>query len=95
MKIGELARRTGCTTETIRLSACDAPATDCGAIDAVVDDHLGHVNARIEELRQLRAQLTALRERCGGDRPLERCGIMQGLTAMGRTSHPSKLTHVG
>jgi Cd(II)/Pb(II)-responsive transcriptional regulator len=143
MRIGELAKRAGCTTETIRfyekesllpepgrtganyrtygdvhvdrlrfirncraldmthdeirvlLRAADGPASDCGAIDALVEDHLGHVNARIDELQQLRAQLTALRERCRGDRPVEDCGIMQGLASMESTTHPSKLTHIG
>lgn len=102
MKIGELAKIAGCTTDTIRfyekegllpeaertgsnyrsyhdghidrlrfirncraldmthdeirtlLHAADGPATGCGTVNALVDDHIDHVNARIEELQQLK-----------------------------------------
>ena len=39
-------------------------AQACGAVNTVFDQHLAHVDARIEELTQLRAQLAALRQRC-------------------------------
>ncbi|MCF2133749.1 MULTISPECIES: Cd(II)/Pb(II)-responsive transcriptional regulator [Burkholderiaceae] len=143
MKIGELAKRAGCTPETVRfyekegllpvaartganyraygeahldrlrfvrncraldmthdeirvlLQAADAPARDCGAIDALVDEHLRHVSMRIDELQQLRAQLSALRERCHGARSVQDCGIMRGLAAMDGPTHVSRQTHLG
>jgi Cd(II)/Pb(II)-responsive transcriptional regulator len=142
MKIGELAKTAGCTTDTIRfyekegllpeagrtegnyrsynashidrlrfirncraldmthdeirtlLQAVDGPAADCGAINALVGDHLDHVNARIEELEQLKAQLTVLRHRCTTEQPVEDCGIMQGLASMESGNLRSSATHV-
>jgi Cd(II)/Pb(II)-responsive transcriptional regulator len=77
------------------LEAADGPATGCGAVNALVDEHIGHVNTRIDELLQLRAQLTALRERCAGEQPVEECGIIHGLTSMEATQPKAKASHLG
>ncbi|AJZ56272.1 Cd(II)/Pb(II)-responsive transcriptional regulator [Paraburkholderia fungorum] len=143
MKIGELAKAAGCTTDTIRfyekegllpeadrteanyrnyreahidrlrfirncraldmaheeirtlLDAADGPANGCGTINSLVDEHLGHVNARIHELIQLKTQLTALRARCPAERPVEDCGIMHGLVEMEAGNLRSRPSHVG
>ncbi|MEP7283908.1 MAG: MerR family DNA-binding protein, partial [Rubrivivax sp.] len=58
----------------------DAPAADCGDVDALLDEHIGHVSTRIRELRALERQLKALREGCRGTRPANQCGILSGLT---------------
>ena len=77
------------------LHAADGPAAGCGTVNALVDDHIAHVNARIEELQQLKTQLIALRHRCAAEQPVEDCGIMQGLISM-ETGHPrARPTHVG
>src|SRR4051812_34930501 len=105
LKIGELARRTGCLVETIRfyeregllmpparsegnyrlygavhlarllfirhcrsldmtldeirklLHFIDAPEENCGAVNTLLDKHIGHVGDRIAELTALQAQL--------------------------------------
>jgi Cd(II)/Pb(II)-responsive transcriptional regulator len=57
----------------------DAPASDCGDVNALLDEHLGHVSARIGELRALERQLKALRARCLAPRAAGDCGILQGL----------------
>ncbi|SAK92985.1 MerR family transcriptional regulator [Caballeronia arationis] len=143
MKIGELAKKAGCTTDTVRfyekegllpeadrtganyrsyheghidrlrfirncraldmthdeirtlLRAADGPAAGCGAVNSLVDEHIGHVDARIKELLQLKSQLTALRKRCPGERLVEDCGIMQGLVTMETGTQRPRPTHVG
>ena len=77
------------------LAAADQPATGCGAINALVDEHIMHVNERIEELLELRRQLTSLRERCGGEAAIDECGIMQGLTTMEAMQPKTRTTHLG
>ncbi|MCE2660013.1 MAG: Cd(II)/Pb(II)-responsive transcriptional regulator [Rubrivivax sp.] len=57
----------------------DEPQADCGEVNALLDEHIGHVAARIRELRQLERQLKALREQCGGVRGAEHCGILNQL----------------
>lgn len=127
MKIGELAKRSECTVETIRyyeqagllpvpmrsagnfrlygephverllfirhcrslgvtlgdvlrlLRLRDHPAEDCGEVNAFIDGHVAQVEIRIDELRQLKHHLFALREKCAGAGTIESCGILQGL----------------
>lgn len=57
----------------------DAPHEDCGDVNALLDEHIGHVSARIRELRQLERELKALRERCANPTDSAHCGILSGL----------------
>ncbi len=70
----------------------DAPEENCGAVNALLDDHIGHVAARIRELRDLEKQLKVLREQCQEVQGAVECGILKELSAPGRRSKapPSK-----
>ncbi|MCE4555075.1 Cd(II)/Pb(II)-responsive transcriptional regulator [Pelomonas cellulosilytica] len=57
----------------------DAPTEDCGDVNSLLDEHIGHVSKRIKELRVLERELKQLRQRCGTDRPADQCGILVGL----------------
>jgi Cd(II)/Pb(II)-responsive transcriptional regulator len=57
----------------------DDPKAECGEVNALLDEHIGHVATRIRELRQLDRQLKALREQCAGVRHAEHCGILNEL----------------
>lgn len=129
MRIGELARRTGCPVETIRyyeragllpetarsganyrlydaahlerltfirncralemslseigvlLGIKDTGGQDCGEVNALLEEHIGHVSERIAGLTLLREQLTALREQCRLSRPVPQCAILKGLSS--------------
>ena len=58
----------------------DDPAADCGDVNALLDEHIGHVSTRIRELRTLEKQLKDLRQRCDNRQSAERCGILVGLS---------------
>ena len=58
----------------------DHPADNCGAVNELVEEHIRHVEARIEELLQLRQQLQALRQSCQVQHTVEDCGILQELS---------------
>ncbi len=77
------------------LHSTDHSAERCGAINTLIDDHITHVNTRIEELQQLKTQLTALRQQCLIEQSVEDCGIVQGLNTMEMVAAPRKHTHVG
>jgi DNA-binding transcriptional MerR regulator len=62
-----------------------------GEAHALLDEHIGHVAARIAALQQLQAELLALRARCHGDEPA--CAILEGLAEPGAQA-PAK-SHVG
>lgn len=42
----------------------DAPALGCGDVNALVQEHIGHVAVRIQELQALERQLKSLWEHC-------------------------------
>lgn len=58
----------------------DNPDADCGDVNALLDEHIGHVTARIRSLRQLEKQLKALRLQCAGAGGAAHCGILGGLS---------------
>lgn len=57
----------------------DRPAQDCGDVNALIDEHIGHVSRRIRELKSLQRELKELRRRCGAARSADQCGILSGL----------------
>ena len=58
----------------------DAPDEPCADVNALLDAHIGHVRARIDELQQLERQLQALRARCPAPSEAGHCGILQELS---------------
>jgi Cd(II)/Pb(II)-responsive transcriptional regulator len=144
MRIGELAKRTGCQSETVRyyeqtgllpepareagnyrsyderhverlsfirhcrsldmtleeirtlLRFRDAPEKNCGDVNELLDEHIGHVASRITELTRLEKELKRLRHLCGKAQTSKDCGILNGL-AKGTTAsrrHHSGTGHV-
>jgi Cd(II)/Pb(II)-responsive transcriptional regulator len=58
----------------------DEPNADCGEVNALLDEHIGHVALRIRELKRLEKQLKSLREQCSRAVDASHCGILHGLT---------------
>ena len=77
------------------LGLADRPQDGCGAINTVFDEHISHVNERIQELGNLKQQLQALRAHCQSEQGVDTCGILQGLVAMETTAKPERHTHLG
>lgn len=63
----------------VLLRVKDAPNANCGDVNSLLDEHIGHVSRRIKELRQLEHQLKDLRQRCCEARSSDQCGILSGL----------------
>ncbi|UYG02929.1 Cd(II)/Pb(II)-responsive transcriptional regulator [Halomonas sp. LR3S48] len=63
----------------ILLDYHDHPRQPCNAVNGLIDDHLTHVEARIEQLQALRQALATLRSRCNGETDSSQCGILQEL----------------
>ncbi|WP_018988610.1 Cd(II)/Pb(II)-responsive transcriptional regulator [Aromatoleum toluclasticum] len=57
------------------------PEVDCGDIDCLIDAQLARVRARLESMRALERQLSALRSRCGARHSAGDCGILHELVA--------------
>lgn len=77
------------------LALTDRPEDGCGGINEVFDQHIAHVDERIEELVQLKQQLTTLRQRCQTEQSQQECGILQGLAAMKIENKLERHNHLG
>ena len=66
------------------LDAVQRPDADCAPVNALLDDHIGHVAMRIAELKQLKTELDAIRAHCSGARPGKQCGILETLVQAAR-----------
>jgi Cd(II)/Pb(II)-responsive transcriptional regulator len=65
----------------------DRPAENCRDVNAVLDEHIGHVAQRTRELQVLENQLRELRARCGSAHSGRACGILEELnTDLGSAS---------
>lgn len=63
------------------LGALDAPGPECGDVNALVDEQLARVRARLASLRALEKQLRSLRTACNGAPGAQGCGILHELVA--------------
>ncbi|MFZ3141267.1 Cd(II)/Pb(II)-responsive transcriptional regulator [Polaromonas sp.] len=67
----------------------DAPEENCGKVDALLDEHIGHVAIRIQDLRTLEKELKALRQQCRAGDAAADCGILSSLEKAAREQqHP-------
>jgi len=64
------------------LDLMDKGAGNCDSVNSLLDEHISHVELRIAELRRLKNQLTALRNRCHSRSKVRDCRILQGLSTM-------------
>ena len=73
------------TLEEIRslLALRDSPQDQCESVNALIDEHIHHVKARIDGLMALQTQLIDLRQRCGEGPDIDQCGILQRLEVSG------------
>lgn len=77
------------------LLAHDETPDDCQPVNQSIDAHIEHVETRIRELSQLKAQLASLRQRCPGPHDVKNCGIFQELqTAEMDSPHIHGHTHL-
>lgn len=67
----------------------DAPDADCGEVNTLLDEHIGHVAHRIRELRALELQLRELRATCRTAQDTAHCGILNQLDTLASQDRPT------
>lgn len=79
------------TLEEIRVLLClrDAPTASCDEVNALLDNHIGHVTHRVNELQQLKKQLIGLRKLCQNANDVQHCGIINELNLMSKQTTTS------
>ncbi len=60
----------------------DLPNANCSKVNALIDEHIGHVTKRIDELKLLESQLKELRSRCKEATGINDCGILNALACL-------------
>lgn len=81
----------------ILLKLRDAPQENCTEVNSVLDVHIGHVAARIAELKALEKELKQLRRTCDDASIARNCGILNRLATESSASvmpKPSKTRHI-
>lgn len=73
----------------------DSHADDCQTVNILLDEHILHIEHRIQELMNLKVQLQTLRQQCQQQQGIDECGIVQGLTNLELTHHTERHTHLG
>jgi Cd(II)/Pb(II)-responsive transcriptional regulator len=61
----------------------DQPQADCGEVNTLLDDHIGHVAERIRQLKALDKELRALRAACVSPHEAAQCGILNSISDAG------------
>jgi Cd(II)/Pb(II)-responsive transcriptional regulator len=72
----------------------DQPQADCGAVNHLLDAHIGHVAERIQALQALELELRALRAACPAPHAAADCGILQGIDQAGARPAVTPKRHV-
>jgi len=67
----------------------DAPNDNCAEVNLLLEAHIGHVAARIRELRTLEKELKRLRDQCTSAQAGAACGILSGLDKAASTPRPA------
>lgn len=70
----------------------DSPQQDCARVNQLLDEHIGHVAARIKELKGLERQLKTLREACHDAQRNDACGIMTELRTASQSAASRRVT---
>lgn len=83
------------TLDEIRalLTYHDRPTEDCMRVTELLDEHIGHVAERIDELRRLERQLRRLRQACRHGAASADCGILRSLRDTGSRRKRTTNTH--
>lgn len=68
----------------------DAPEENCAGVNTLLDTHIGHVSARIAELKALERELKQLRQTCDPVHASSECGILNNLAAESATAGKPK-----
>lgn len=67
----------------------DSPTENCGEVNHLLDEHIGHVSTRISALKSLERQLKELRGMCPRTQPTSDCGILTELSSTSRLDSAS------
>ena len=78
----------------ILLNLQDDPGRPCDEVNALLEEHVGHVQARISELTLLKRQIQEIRSACAGGGCIGDCGALESLRQTTGENPPAPRRHV-
>lgn len=69
------------------LAAAQSPGVSCARVNALIDEQLARLRARLEAMKRLEGKLQALRKRCNPHGGRKHCGILEDLVAAAHGEH--------
>lgn len=76
------------------LNLATHPTEPCNDINALLDEHIVHVQERVAELVQVERILKEIREQCQLPTEVQHCGILDGLTGTKEWANLGKKSHL-
>lgn len=76
------------------LGLATRPSEPCDEINALLDEHIVHVQQRMQELEQVERILKSIREQCQLPTEVQHCGILDGLTSVTEWPDLHKKSHL-
>lgn len=78
----------------ILLNLQDDPGRPCDEVNALLEEHVRHVQVRISELTLLKRQIQEIRSACAGGGCIGDCGALESLQQTTGENPPASRTHV-
>ncbi|EXB83513.1 MerR family transcriptional regulator [Acinetobacter sp. 272263] len=73
-ELGMSLKEIGQLTELLK-----KPQQQCNTVDQLLEDHLGHIEQKLQRLENFRTKLQQLRQTCRADLTIQDCKIVSGL----------------
>ncbi len=73
-ELGMSLKEIGKLTELLK-----KPQQQCNTVDQLLEDHLGHIEQKLQRLENFRTKLQQLRQTCRADLTIQDCKIVSGL----------------
>ncbi|HAD69434.1 MAG TPA: transcriptional regulator [Acinetobacter radioresistens] len=73
-ELGMSLKEIGQLTELLK-----KPHQQCNTVDQLLEDHLGHIEQKLQRLENFRTKLQQLRQTCRADLTIQDCKIVSGL----------------
>ncbi len=73
-ELGMSLKEIGQLTELLK-----KPYQQCNTVDQLIEDHLGHIEQKLQRLENFRTKLQQLRQTCRADLTIQDCKIVSGL----------------
>ncbi len=77
------------------IALVDSHAENCQSVNTLLDEHIQHIEDRIQSLTALLMNIKTLRDQCQHQQAIDSCQIIQGLANQTFSESAEKRSHLG